>query len=350
MTIHYGKTIIHLSKKGWNDLFLDVSPYTTSVIISDSLVYPLHGEQIKKQLEIPAFSFVFPAGETSKTIQTAEQCWRSMSKNNLDRRSLVIGLGGGVVTDLAGFVAATYMRGIDLIQIPTTLLGMVDASIGGKTGVNLPEGKNLVGAIYQPNHIYISIPLLATLPQREMSSGLAEVIKYGVIADYKLFTYLENNIERIIAHDSDALYHIIERSCEIKADVVSRDEREKGERAILNFGHTFGHALETITNYSEYTHGETVAIGMCCAARLSIKLGLCHAEILPRLENLCERAKLPVKLPQGINIDHFIELMTRDKKAQSRKLNLILVQKFGKVDRFNDIEKQTIKDILKESF
>jgi 3-dehydroquinate synthase len=348
MTIHYGNTSIHLSKAGW-EKFPNLSTYSSCAIISDDNVYPIYGKSLANLTRIPVTEVIFPAGEQSKSVHTMESCWRKMSQHNLDRQSIVIGLGGGVVTDIAGFVAATYMRGVDLIQIPTTLLGMVDAAIGGKTGIDLPEGKNLVGSLYQPRQIFISLPLLSTLPKREMISGLAEVIKYGVIGDPELFEYLEAHIDQILNKDSEALHFIIERSCRMKADVVAQDESERGLRAILNFGHTFGHALETLTHYSTFTHGEAVAIGMCCATRMSIKMGLCDPGLLNRLENLCTKAGLPTKLPQNIDCNQFIEAMTHDKKAQSRKINLILVQKLGKVDRFNDIEKDSIHFVLKES-
>ncbi|MDP3259447.1 MAG: 3-dehydroquinate synthase, partial [Thermodesulfovibrionales bacterium] len=246
------------------------SPKTA--IISNPTVYRLYGKKVLNSIKSSGFDVIpviIPDGEKYKDISIVQKIYGELLRHRLDRKSTLIALGGGVIGDITGFVASTYMRGIDYIQIPTTLLAQVDSSVGGKTGVNHKLGKNMIGTFYQPKLIWIDIDILKTLPQKEFFAGLAEVIKYGVIWDAKLFAFLENNRDKIVRLDRKALIHIIKCSCQIKAEVVSKDEREAGLRAILNYGHTIGHAIETATGYKKYLHGEALAIGMHTEARLA---------------------------------------------------------------------------------
>jgi 3-dehydroquinate synthase len=271
----------------------------------------------------------FNDAETAKNLQSVEDLARSLIKAGADRRAAVVALGGGVVGDVAGFVAASYLRGVALVQVPTTLVAQTDSAIGGKTGVNLPEGKNLVGAFYPPKLVLVDPELLLTLPEREFRGGLAEVIKYGVIADPGLFQFLEKNFERLLNRDQKALQQVIERSVRIKASVVSADERESGLREILNFGHTFGHALESVTGYRRYQHGEAVAWGMMAAALYGHEMGVTPAEDASRIIALVRRmGKLP-PWPQA-GAKRLIESMGSDKKTRQGKLRFVLTPGIGK--------------------
>lgn len=276
-----------------------------------------------------------PDGEEYKTLTWASRLFDKLIALKADRQTPLIALGGGVIGDMTGFVAATYLRGVPFIQVPTTLLAQVDSSVGGKTGVNHRKGKNLIGAFYQPKFVYIDVDTLKTLDRREMKAGLAEVIKYGVIKDAKLFKYLENNID-ILTQDlklktqNAALLHIVKRSCAIKASVVEADEREGGLRAILNFGHTFGHAVEAVTKYKEYKHGEAVAIGMVFAANLSRKEGLCGKNVVERITDLIKNAGLPTE-PPDFPRNSYLKAMEIDKKVIGGELRFVLVEKIGRV-------------------
>lgn len=321
------------------------SDFTQAFIITDDKVAPLWLKPVQHEIEksgIKTHSHIIASGETSKSLDQANSCWEEMHKLSLDRRSLVIGLGGGVITDLAGFVAGTYMRGIDIIQIPTTLMGMVDAAIGGKTAINLSTGKNIVGVLHQPRIVFIDPAFLKTLPQKEFKSGLAEVIKYGVIWDRKLFEYLEKSMDDVLDLKPNALTKILTTSATIKADVVKQDPTEQNLRAILNFGHTFAHALETLTHYTKYLHGETVAIGMSCAATLSHSMQLCSDQVVKRINDLCHKAGLNTQLPSDISVDKMVDLMSFDKKSIQGRLNLILVQEIGKVTKVNDVDPKIV--------
>src|SRR5579863_1459257 len=287
----------------------------------------------------------FNDAETAKNLQTVEEIARSLVKAGADRRGVVIAVGGGVVGDVAGFAAASYLRGVALVQVPTTLVAQTDSAIGGKTGVNLPEGKNLVGAFYPPKLVLVDPELLATLPEREFRGGLAEVIKYGVIADAKLFAFLERNFDRILARDKKALEHVIVRSVEIKAHVVSKDERESGLREILNFGHTFGHALESVTGYRRYQHGEAVAWGMMAAALYGHEIGVTPAADASRIIALVRRmGKLPAwpKLPPT----RLIELMGSDKKTRAGKLRFVLTPGIGRAGTYEARDAEKLDLIL----
>ena len=286
-----------------------------------------------------------PEGETSKSLAVAEKVFTRAIESGLDRKSVIIALGGGVVGDLAGFVAATFMRGINLIQIPTTLLAQVDSSVGGKTAVNHALGKNLIGAFHQPRAVFIDLNFLTTLPEREIKSGLGEVVKYGVISDADFFAYLEDNAENILRRDVATLAHIVKRSCEIKAEVVSADEREAGLRRILNFGHTLAHAVEEQTAYEKYRHGEAVAIGMLAAAMISCELGKTSGANVARLENLLRRFDMVTNCA-GLDADKLYDVTFRDKKAVGGVVNWVLMRDFGDVEICGDVPAPVVKKVF----
>ena len=305
-----------------------------AALISNPTVYDLYGKTVSESLKASGYELIevlLPDGEEYKSLASTEKIYEALLKAKLDRKSALIALGGGVIGDITGFAASTYMRGIDFIQIPTTLLAQVDSSVGGKTGVNHPLGKNMIGAFWQPRLVWIDTATLETLPRREFLSGLGEVIKYGVIWDEDFFAYLECNRDKILRLDKEALTHIIRRSCEIKAEVVSKDERESGLRAILNYGHTIGHAIETITGYKKYLHGEAVAIGMYMEARLSQQLGLIENKAVARIKALIDSYELPSEMPEGIKINDLMEKMQIDKKTVGGKLHFVLPEKIGSV-------------------
>ena len=290
-----------------------------AVVITDENVDDPHAENVSDSLldaDFDADILVVEAGEPSKSISVAEGLWENLMDLGTDRKSIIVAVGGGVVGDLAGFIAATYARGIPFFQIPTTLLAQVDSSVGGKVGINLPSGKNMVGAFWQPNGVLIDTDVLTTLPDREYRAGLAEVVKYGVIQDPEFFAFLENHIEGLNNRTPEVMRKIVARSCELKAEVVLSDERETtGHRAILNFGHTFCHAIETVSGYDQLLHGEAVAMGMVCAARLAVSMQRVEQSLVTRLRNLLQQLKLPVSVPT-LDPDALLEAMQKDKKAE----------------------------------
>lgn len=304
-------------------------------VITDANVGKRYAKAALKSLSASGFKTVLitvPAGEKSKRIAVVENCYDQLAAHRLERKSIIIALGGGVVGDLAGFVAATYLRGISFVQVPTTLLAQVDSSVGGKTGVNLAAGKNLVGAFYQPQLVLCDLDALKTLPNREYISGLAEVIKYGIIHDAILFAQLERNLPKLLERDEAALATVIARCCEIKADVVGQDETEGGLRAILNFGHTIGHAIENSSGYGKFLHGEAIAIGQVAAAKLSQKiLGLPSRDV-ERIEKLLISTGLPVKLKLNpARRKKLFTAMKLDKKVSGGEIKFVLAEKIGKV-------------------
>jgi len=290
---------------------------------------------------------IFDDREQSKNIATVERVCRELVRAGADRRALLVAAGGGVVGDVAGFVAASYLRGVGLLHVPTTLVAQVDSAIGGKTGVNLPEGKNLVGAFYSPRLVLADPLTLATLPAREFRSGLYEVIKYGVIGDPRLFTFLENSIEAVANRDAKALDFVIPRCIEAKAKVVSRDERESGLREILNFGHTFAHAFETATAYRKYLHGEAVGWGMIAASRLAGRMGLLPSEEATRIERLVRRVGPLPSLPAA-KPSRLIEIMHADKKVRGGKLRLVLTRKIGTAETFGPVAPRLVAGVLRQ--
>ena len=323
-----------------------------AVVVADANVSG-HAAVVADALGAVGFRTVgveFPAGEVSKTVASAETLYDRLADAKADRQTLVVAVGGGVTGDLAGFAAATYNRGLPLLMVPTTLLAMVDSSVGGKTGVNHPRGKNLIGSFHQPAGVWIDTALLNTLPDREFRSGLAEVVKYGVILDPELFEFLEANVGPILARDSAALQHIIARSCRLKADVVEQDEREEtGLRAMLNYGHTFGHAFETVGGYGEWLHGEAVAAGMVCASRLAEGIQLIDSELTGRQVRLLESFGLPTAIKSEWPADALVDVMRRDKKAQAGRLRFVLPTRLGRVSLFDDVPEHLVREVLASS-
>jgi 3-dehydroquinate synthase len=300
------------------------------LVVTDATVARLYLPRLRAGLEGRRVAdCILPGGERTKTLETASRVFDALVEHKLNRDAVVLALGGGVVGDIAGFAAACYQRGIGYVQLPTTLLAQVDSSVGGKTGVNHPGGKNLIGAFYQPLAVIADTDTLATLPDRELSAGLAEIIKYGCISDPDLFDWLEINMDKLRARDTEALTHAIARSCAIKAAVVAQDEREQGLRAILNFGHTFGHAIESATAYEGYLHGEAVGLGMLLATDLSRRLGMIDAAVQARIAALVHRAGLPVAAPK-IGAGRALDLMRMDKKVLSGAIRLVLLEKLGR--------------------
>lgn len=303
----------------------------TVLIVSNTTVAPLYAErmaQLVRDLGKTVYVHELPDGEAYKNLETLNSIFDALLSRQCDRKTTIIALGGGVVGDMAGFAAASYMRGVPFIQAPTTLLSQVDSSVGGKTGINHPLGKNMIGAFYQPQLVLADIDTLNTLPERELSAGLAEIIKHGAIYDAEYFTWLEQNMAALRARDAAALTHAIVRSCEIKAEVVAQDERESGLRAILNFGHTFGHAIEAGMGYGNWLHGEAVGAGMVLAADLSHRLGQLRADELARISALTEAAGLPI-LPPRLGVDAMIEMMRLDKKSSAGQIQFVLLDGIG---------------------
>ena len=319
-------------------------------LISNPTVFSLYGEPVTESIRRAGFdlhTIIIPDGEEYKDILQVQHIYDELLKKKLDRSSALIALGGGVIGDITGFAASTYMRGISYIQIPTTLLAQVDSSVGGKTGVNHKLGKNMIGTFWQPRLVWIDVETLKSLPRRELLAGLAEVIKYGVIYDRELFGFLESSREEILSLDNGAIMHIIKRSCEIKADIVSKDEREAGLRAILNYGHTIGHAAETVTGYTRYLHGEGVAIGMYLEARLSQMLGLTDQDQVMRIKALLDSYGLPSEMPDDIDTNNILLSMQLDKKTVAGKLKFVLPETIGKVRIEKGISEQVIRESMK---
>ncbi|TWU30102.1 3-dehydroquinate synthase [Bythopirellula polymerisocia] len=317
------------------------------VIITDDQVDPLYADKLGDQLaedEWEVHVLVIDAGEQSKSVENAQELWETMLEEGTDRKSIVLAIGGGVVGDLAGFAAASFARGLQFFQVPTTLLAQVDSSVGGKVGINLPGAKNMVGAFWQPRGVLIDVDVLSTLPDREYRAGLAEVVKYGVILDAEFFAYLEQNIAPINARDAAVLTRVIERCCRLKADVVEQDECEiTGLRAILNYGHTFAHAFEAAGEYGLLLHGEAVAIGMECAARLAHSMGRIDEEFLRRQTALLTALYLPTAVPD-FDCDELVRIMRRDKKVEEGRLRFVLPTKLGHVELVKDVR---VDDVLK---
>ena len=316
-----------------------------ALLITDTNVKKIFSGEIQLILESAGLDVnvvTIPAGETSKSLAEAEKIYTAAIEFGLDRKSAIFALGGGVVGDLAGFVAATYLRGVPFVQIPTSLLAQVDSSVGGKVAVNHQLGKNLIGAFYQPKAVFIDIDKLNTLLSREIASGLGEIVKYGVISDPALFKYLEDNAYKIPALENDVMEHVIARSCEIKADVVSKDEKEGGLRRILNFGHTMAHAIEEATGYSKYTHGEAVAIGMIGAAHISKSLGRIDDSTFNRLQALIDKLGM-VSKAANCDIDHMFNAIFRDKKTINGRINWVLMDSIGKVSVVSDVPDEVVK-------
>jgi 3-dehydroquinate synthase len=320
-----------------------------AVIITDANVDDLYAEPVASALAEQGCEvdlLIVDSGEQSKSIDVAIELWERMLDEGTDRKSTVVAVGGGVVGDLAGFVAATFARGLVFVQVPTTLLAQVDSSVGGKVGINLPGAKNMVGSFWQPRGVLIDVNVLQSLPEREFSAGMAEVVKYGVIQDADFFGYLETHVDAINSRDPTVLTHLVQRCCRLKADVVEKDELEtKGLRAILNYGHTFCHAFEAATGYEELLHGEGVAIGMLCASRLAERLGRVDAAFTKRQQDLLESFGLPTGVPE-VPHEELIELMYHDKKVERGKLRFVLPSRLGHVEVVRDVSSDDIRTAL----
>ena len=322
-------------------------------VVTDANVEP-HAAVVRGALEAAGWTvagMVLEPGEPSKRLDVAAACYEKLVAMQADRHTVVLAVGGGVVGDLGGFVAATYARGVPFVQVPTTLLANVDSSVGGKVGINLPSGKNLVGAFHQPLGVFIDIGTLGTLPDRDYRSGLAEVVKYGVILDAGFFEYLEKHAENLVAKDPNVLQAIVARSCRIKADIVERDEEERtGLRAVLNYGHTFAHAYEALTGYEVLRHGEAVAVGMIHASRLAERLELIDAEVTQRQVRLLEQLGLPTALPEGATFspDDVLDRMRLDKKSKQGRIRFILPTRLGHVRLVDDVPEEHVRAVLSE--
>lgn len=326
------------------------------LLVSDSIVAPLYAGTVREALhaarpDLAIGTFILPAGEESKTLAHFGHAIDALATLGATRDACVVALGGGVVGDLAGFAAACWMRGVDCVQVPTTLLSMVDSSVGGKTAVDIPQGKNLVGAFHPPRAVFADTGALATLPPRELRAGLAEVVKYGAIRDARFFQWLEQERGALLAMDTDALALAIAASCEHKAEIVARDPLEKGERALLNFGHTFGHAIETEQGYGgvgndNLNHGEAVAVGMVLAARLSAQLGMAPAADADRLEQLLAAYGLPVRIPAGLAPEALLARMRLDKKNLAGRLRLVLWRGLGQAEVVPDVDEARVLAVL----
>jgi 3-dehydroquinate synthase len=317
-------------------------------IVTNTTVAPLYLDMIADPLKangIDVIAIILPDGEAYKNSETLNLIYDALLKHRCERTTTLIALGGGVIGDLTGYAAATYLRGVPFIQVPTTLLSQVDSSVGGKTGINHPLGKNMIGAFYQPQVVLADIATLNTLPKRELAAGMAEVIKYGLIRDRDFFEWIETNIDKLNALDATAMSYAIYRSCQNKAEVVAADEREAGERALLNLGHTFGHAIENAMGYGVWLHGEAVAAGTMLAADLSGRLGWLKADEIARVRQLFVAAKLPVDAP-ALGVDKYLDLMGLDKKVVDGKIRLVLQQGIGKSVLTSDYDSTALKQTL----
>ncbi|MDX1452145.1 MAG: 3-dehydroquinate synthase [Oleiphilaceae bacterium] len=330
-----------------NEKFLPYIAGRKVMIVTNETVSPLYEHALRETLQgLEVDSVVLPDGEQYKNWETLNLIFDALLQNKHSRKTTMVALGGGVVGDMAGFAAACYQRGVDFIQVPTTLLSQVDSSVGGKTAVNHPLGKNMIGAFYQPKAVVIDTLTLNTLPAREVAAGIAEVIKYGLIRDQAFFEWLETNINDLVALNPAALAYAIERSCSCKAEIVAEDEREGGVRALLNLGHTFGHAIETHCGYGNWLHGEAVAAGMVMAAKLSQLEGWLSRDDVARIEHLLQRANLPIKGPEGITPERYLELMSVDKKVLDGGLRLVLLKGIGDAVVTDDFSSDNLSSVL----
>ncbi len=322
-----------------------------AVVITDQNVEKPHAAAVAESIAVESVAvdlIVIEPGEESKSISMATALWEGLLQAGADRKSVIVAAGGGVVGDLAGFIAATYARGIGFFQVPTSLLAQVDSSVGGKVAIDLPEAKNMVGAFLQPRGVLVDTATLETLPEREYRSGLGEVVKYGVILDAELFDFLEKHAQQLLGRDAEVLAHVIARCCRLKADVVEKDERdETGQRAVLNYGHTFAHALETLEGYRGLLHGEALAIGMLCASRLAERLGRVDARLTARQRDLLAAFGLPTELPPADRED-ILRTMMHDKKVEHGRLRFVLPARMGHVELVGDVDPADVRAALGE--
>ena len=342
--IHIGKDLLDCTS-----VFNECIGKNRTAIVTDETVAPLYLEQLKATLmNATVTEIVLPAGEEQKTLLTFERICTQLLQNRVGRDTTLVALGGGVIGDITGFVAACYQRGIDFIQVPTTLLAQVDSSVGGKTGVNHPLGKNMIGAFYQPRAVVIDLETLKTLPSRHFSAGIAEIIKYGMILDTRFFDWIQSNMNSLMERNEDIVAQAILNSCQIKARVVARDERESsGHRMLLNLGHSFGHAIEATAGYGKWLHGEAVGCGLLLAATLSHDLGYIKHEEVTKVTSLLKQAQLPYNLPANFNIDDLLNHMARDKKNVDGKYRLVLLKKIGEAFVTDKVTRPVIAEFLK---
>lgn len=341
--IHIGKGLLSQA-----DLILPHLKRKQVAIVSNTTVAPLYMQTLANTLTqsgVNVIQIILPDGEAYKNSETLNLIYDALLQNRCERSTTLIALGGGVIGDLTGYAAATYLRGVPFIQIPTTLLSQVDSSVGGKTGINHPLGKNMIGAFYQPKVVLADIDTLSTLPEREYSAGVAEVIKYGLIRDADFFDWLETNMQQLMALDEEVLSYAIYRSCQNKAEVVAADEHEAGDRALLNLGHTFGHAIEIAMGYGVWLHGEAVAAGTMLAANLSQKLGWLTNDEVSRIESIFKQAKLPLQAP-NLGVEKYLALMQLDKKVSDGKIRLVLQQAIGKAIMTSSYDKALLNQTL----
>ena len=341
--IHIGSGLL-----GHGDLLLPRLPHKRAAVVTNTTVAPLYLEPLRALLQdhgVETVPIILPDGEQYKNAETLGLIYDALLKNRCERTTPLLALGGGVVGDMTGYAAATYLRGVPFIQIPTTLLAQVDSSVGGKTGINHPLGKNMIGAFYQPQLVLADIATLDTLPDQELRAGIAEVIKYGLIRDLPFFEWLEQNMEKLLARDAAALQYAIARSCRNKAEVVAADERESGERALLNLGHTFGHAIETGMGYGAWLHGAAVAAGALMAADLSCRLGWIKAQDVVRIRRLFERAGLPVVAP-ALGAENYLQLMGLDKKVVGGKMRFVLLEAIGHAVVTGEVPEDLLRQTL----
>lgn len=347
---------IAIVKNGLDDLGVWMSRLKLGkkvLVVSNPVIFRKYGERAIAALKLVGFevsSCTIAAGERYKTPKSIQKIYDAALENRLERSSVMVALGGGVIGDMTGFAAATWLRGINVVQVPTSLLAMVDASIGGKTGVNHPKGKNLIGAFHQPRFVLIDPLVLKTLPRREFRAGMAEVIKYGIIWDGELFSKLEQSkrLDQLRYLDEDLLSSILSCSCQAKADVVSKDEKEAGLRAILNYGHTIGHAVESLTGYKLVNHGEAVAIGMVAAGQIAVQLQMWQAAEAQRQDALIEKTGLPTKLPAGLDIEEIIATLQTDKKVKDGKVRFVLPTQIGAVTVTDQVPAEIIRQVLQQ--
>jgi 3-dehydroquinate synthase len=330
------------------DLILPYLKRKQVAIVTNTTVAPIYLKKLSKSLieaGVSVIEIILPDGEAFKNTDTLNQIYDALLQNRCERSTTLIALGGGVIGDLTGYAAATFLRGVPFIQIPTTLLSQVDSSVGGKTGINHPLGKNMIGAFYQPKVVLADIDTLQTLPKRELSAGVAEVVKYGLIRDADFFDWLEINIEKLMALDEAVISYAIYRSCQNKAEVVAADEHEAGERALLNLGHTFGHAIENAMGYGVWLHGEAVAAGAMLAADLSKRMGWLNEEEYNRMHALLSASSLPLRAP-NLGVEKYLKLMQSDKKVENGKIRLVLQQGIGKAVITSDYDAEKLKQTL----
>lgn len=329
------------------DLVLQHAPSSRLLVVTNETIAPLYLNKVLNSLDSSSIdSIILPDGEQYKTLDTVNKIYDILLSKRFDRHCTLIALGGGVIGDMTGFAAATYQRGVNFIQIPTTLLAQVDSSVGGKTGVNHPLGKNMIGAFHQPLAVIADTETLNTLDDKELSAGIAEVIKYGLIRDPEFFQWLNDNMDKLLTRDPESMAFAIEKSCQNKAEVVAADELEAGERALLNLGHTFGHAIEAGMGYGQWLHGEAVATGMVMATQLSHLQGWIDKETVNSIIDLIARAKLPTSGPDGMSVQQYLDIMSVDKKVKDGKINLVLLKELGKAIVCSDYDASLLEKVL----